>query len=330
MSSWDTVNSLEKLTEGSMLILIDDSKPLGEAAFICLAKYTTPEVVNCMVTYAKGMLSISMTEQMAEQAGLFPQARNGNKDQTVRNYTISIDADETTTGISAQERSLSIKKLEQTRTIEGFKKPGHIFPIISNKRGLYDCTSVIEGAADCAKILGLHDGMVTVCDIMDEDGMMGDTSYALQLAQRLQLSVVYLSDLLKYKLIKDGLISSKNTLNILIDGCSIRMCIYELIGQNYEVCFSTLELEKVKQKLVRTQKWLNENPYDSINKLQNFQSSFSKVARQFQSNEHLVVHGEQEPSNTFCTHMIFELIFNDLEDELEALMIETSKQVKAV
>ncbi|MDQ1005296.1 hypothetical protein QFZ28_005874 [Neobacillus niacini] len=165
---------------------------------------------------------------------------------------------------------------------------------------------------------------------MDEEGRMGDTSYALQLAHRLQLSVVYLSDLLKYRLIMDGLLSSKNTLNMLIDGCSIRMYIYELMGRDYEVCLNLLELEKVRTKLMSAKKWLNENPYDSMSKLPNFQRSFSKVARQFKNNEHLVVRGEQEPSNTFCTHRIFELIFNDLEHELKDLMIKTSKQVKAV
>jgi 3,4-dihydroxy-2-butanone 4-phosphate synthase len=314
-----------------MLILVDDSKPFGEAAVICLAKYTTPEVVNCMVTHARGMVSISMTGSVAEQAGLLPQMRFDNTEH-IRNYTISIDAAETTTGISAEERSLSIKKLVFTRTAEGFKKPGHIFPVIANKRGLYDCTSVIEGAIDCAEILGLKDEMVTVCDILDEDGMMGDTSHALQLAQRLQLSVVYLSDLLKYKLAKDGLIASKNTLNMMIDGCSIRMCIYELFGHYYEICFSTLELEKVKQELLRTQKWLKENAYDSLSKLPNYQISVSKVAQQLKNNQHLVVYGEQETTYSLCTHIIYEMIFNDLEGELKELTKEAPdyKQVKVI
>src|SRR5213080_5125233 len=116
MDTNDLTNRLKNLAVGKMLILVDDSKLLNEAAIICLADFTSSEVVNNMVTHARGMVSISMTKSIAEQAGLPPQKRYYNPDQASRNYTVSIDADETTTGISAQERSLSIKKLARTRT----------------------------------------------------------------------------------------------------------------------------------------------------------------------------------------------------------------------
>jgi 3,4-dihydroxy-2-butanone 4-phosphate synthase len=318
------INRLKNLVDGNMLILVDDSKQSTEGAIICLANYTTSKVVNDMVTQARGMLSISMVRSIAEQIGVPPQMRYDNADRVPRNYAVSIDAEETTTGISAQERSFSIQKLERTRTVEGFNKPGHIFPVIANEKGLYGCVSVIEGAIECAEIVGVQGAMVTVCDILDKDGMMGDASYALKLAQNLQLSVVYLSELLKYKLTRDGLLTSKNKLSMNIDGRPVQIRVYELFGRNYEVFFDESKVDQVNKEMLKTQWWLIKNTHDSLNNLPNYQPSASKVAKQFKNNQHLVIHGELEPTSFIYNHMIYELILHDLENELNELAKELS------
>ncbi|MCQ6282419.1 3,4-dihydroxy-2-butanone-4-phosphate synthase [Bacillus sp. EB600] len=319
MDTNEFIHRLKSLSEGKMMILVDDSKQLSEAAIICLAEFTSSEVVNNMVTHSRGMVSISMTKSIAEQAGLPPQKRYYNPEQISRNYTVSIDADETTTGISAQERSLSIKKLARTRTAAGFKQPGHIFPVIANERGLFGCVSVIEGAIDCAEIVGAQDAMVTVCDILDKDGMMGDASYSLKLAQNLQLPVVFMSELLKYKLTIDGLLTSKSKLSMNIDGCTIQIRMYELFGKCYEIFFNESDVDQVYKEILKTQQWLIDNPHDSLDNLPNYRSTASGVAKQLKNNQRLVIHGDLESA---YSDTVYEMILSDLKNELKELAKE--------
>jgi 3,4-dihydroxy 2-butanone 4-phosphate synthase/GTP cyclohydrolase II len=314
-------NYLKNLADGKMLILVDDSKQLTEAALICLADYTTPEVVNKMVTHARGMVSISMARSIAEQAGLSPQKGSFHPEQSSRNYTVSIDAEETTTGISAYERSISIKKLAKIRTVKGFKKPGHIFPVIADERGLYGHVSVIEGAIDCAEIIGVQDAMVTVCDILNQDGGIGDESHSLKLAQKLHVPVIYLSEVLKYKLTKDGLLASRTKQGINIDGISFQMRRYELQGKEYAIFFDEFDINQVKKEIVMTKHWLMDNIQESLELLPNYQSTFSKAIKQLNHHHCLIIQGEREARH--CS-MVYEVILHDLEVELNGRVQDLS------
>jgi 3,4-dihydroxy 2-butanone 4-phosphate synthase/GTP cyclohydrolase II len=167
------------------VILIDDSKSPCETAMICLAEYAEPDAINMMIKYAKGMVSVGMTPEMEKRVGLPRQTLNESPGSPfVRNYTVSIDADETTTGISAPERSLSIKKLASTRTHDGFRQPGHIFPVVGEEGGLYKKIALIEGSLDFAR-LSNKPGMTVICEILDSTGHMANEGYARELAEGL-------------------------------------------------------------------------------------------------------------------------------------------------
>jgi 3,4-dihydroxy 2-butanone 4-phosphate synthase / GTP cyclohydrolase II len=324
MHSQNLFNNLRELDKGNMLILLDDSKTPEEAALICLAEHTTPEVVNHMCTHARGIVSVCVPKQIAEQINLPLQKKYRGSNAVTRDYTVSIDAVETTTGISAQERSFSIKKFANTKTADGFVKPGHIFPVIAKKNGLYASSSVIEGAVDIAKMIALEDRMVTVCDILDMEGRMADERAAVELAQKIGVGIVYLSDLLKYKLQIDNLIESKVVTDIKIENYEIRIFKYNFPGGNYEVCFSKLEPEHVNRELQKIRLWLGKGDYRCDEYFPNYFSSIYDTIKEFKNNQSLIIVGDNKSSYTFSVRIIFETIINDVESSLKVLTKEMS------
>lgn len=204
---------LAKFAAGVPVIVIDDSQEREQAAMICLAEYAEPEVINQMIKHARGIVSVAMTPDMALQAELPSQRGVYVQDTSCRNYTVSIDADETTTGISAFERSFSIKKLASTGSSHGFKKPGHIFPVISHPDRLYGTTSVVEAALDLAT-LSDKPGMVVLCDLLDLQGEMADGDYAQRLAKQLRIPCIYVSEILNWRMLKEGLLTSHQTISV--------------------------------------------------------------------------------------------------------------------
>lgn len=208
---------LTEFAAGAPLIVIDDSKEEQQAAMICLAEFAEPEVINQMIKHAGGIVSVAMTPDMALRAELPNQRGIYGLDTNCRNYTISIDADETTTGISAFERSFSIKKLASTGSSNGFKKPGHIFPVVSHPDRLYGTTSVVEAALDLAA-LSEKTGMAVLCDLLDLQGDMADGVYAQRLAKQLRVPCIYVSEILTWRMIKEGLLTSRKTISVPVAG----------------------------------------------------------------------------------------------------------------
>jgi 3,4-dihydroxy-2-butanone 4-phosphate synthase len=241
-------NILRKFTTGEPLIVIDDSRVNGNAAMICLAELAEPESINLMIKHARGIVSVGMTQDMALRAGLTNQnAAVLDLYPNSRQYTISMDADETTTGISAFERSFSIKKLASTCSSLGFKKPGHIFPVVCHKDRLFEHVSVLEAAVDLAIISGKSD-MVVICDILDLHGNMADGLYAYNLANHLGIPCVYISEILEYRLIHEGLLNLPKTVSMQVEGKSIDLISYSIHDQIFNVA---IHLE-VKEKMLQT------------------------------------------------------------------------------
>ncbi|MEX2105084.1 MAG: 3,4-dihydroxy-2-butanone-4-phosphate synthase, partial [Bacilli bacterium] len=226
---------------------------------VCIAEHAEPEVINLMIKHAKGMVSVGMTSVTAAQVGLplqYSKFPRGNSCR-MRNYTVSIDADETTTGISAPERSFSIKKFASSCSKEGFKQPGHIFPVIGEINGLYKKICVVEGSLDMARLSGC-DGMTVICDILDKHGDMADEEDSRRLAEQLDLPIVTISDIIKGLLEQDGLLNSREVVNLRINQHQVRFVNYQVQQSLYQIGFKLQTPEQVRQALVETENHIRE------------------------------------------------------------------------
>ncbi|HEY4549598.1 MAG TPA: 3,4-dihydroxy-2-butanone-4-phosphate synthase, partial [Bacillus sp. (in: firmicutes)] len=127
--------ALEDLKAGKMIIVVDDEDRENEGDFLALADYATPETVNFMAKEGRGLICVPLTEKIAHRLNLHPMVEN-NTDVKETAFTVSIDYKETSTGISAFERALTIEKLVDSNSVASdFNRPGHIFPLIAKKGG---------------------------------------------------------------------------------------------------------------------------------------------------------------------------------------------------
>lgn len=210
-------NSIEEaiidLIQGKVVIVVDDEDRENEGDFIALAEKCTPEVINFMVTHGRGLVCAPITEKKAMELNLHPMV-NDNTDELGTAFTVSIDHTSTTTGISAFERSDTIKALIDPATKAGdFKRPGHIFPLIAKDGGVLRRAGHTEAAVDLARLCGAYPAGV-ICEIMNEDGSMARVPQLRDFADRFDLKLITIKDLIKYRNTKDTLIKREAKVNL--------------------------------------------------------------------------------------------------------------------
>lgn len=313
----------EFFAKGNSLILIDDTKPITDAAIICLAKYTTAATVNCMVTNACGMLSISMPAQIAEKAGLYSQTRYENRSESTRNYTFSIDAVESTTGISAFERSFSIQKFAKTLSVSGFISPGHVFPVVAKSTNLFDKQTVIEGALTVAREATEEDSLVTVCDILNDKGEMANALYAAELGKKLNIPVIFLSDLLLLEIQKENFTVRKNITEFFLHNNSVLLYNYEIADKTCEVIINKSNINNSILEMKKMRYFLNENSQYSSKSIV-YTESFSQAIKSLTVGIDIVIIFKVDTKYLFPYSMIVKMIFEDLEKEIEGNLQEIS------
>ncbi|MBX5437294.1 MAG: 3,4-dihydroxy-2-butanone-4-phosphate synthase [Alicyclobacillaceae bacterium] len=227
--------ALSQLAAGRPCLIVDDTKLEPEAAMMAAAEDATPEVVNLMLKHARGMLAVGMLPTRARSIGLLRQNGDiGAAEGTARNYMCSLDAEETTTGISAFERSFTIRKLVSAPSCEGFRRPGHVFPVVGAAGLLYERVSVIEASLELARFAGKA-GMTVVCDVLDPEGRMAGASYCNALADSLSMPLVLVSDVIRHRLTSDGLVASRSVSNYTINGVALQCWMYCVAGECYHV-----------------------------------------------------------------------------------------------
>ena len=216
MYKFNTIEeALEDIKQGKMLIVIDDEQRENEGDLIIAAEKATPEAINFMAKYGRGLICMPMEEQRLKELSLNPMVEK-NTDFHETAFTVSIDAMETTTGISAYERSFTIQKaIDINSTAEAFRRPGHIFPLMARKGGVLKRAGHTEAAVDLAKLAGLYAAGV-ICEIMNEDGTMARTPELMEFAKRHNLKIITIADLIAYrrhneKLIKRVVVSKMPT-----------------------------------------------------------------------------------------------------------------------
>lgn len=206
MFEFNTIDqAIEDIKEGKMIIVIDDPSRENEGDLLMAAEKVTPEAINFMATYAKGLICTPINDERLQELELKQMVSN-NTDNHETAFTVSVDYTNTHTGISAYERALTIKKLLDRKSSKNdFKKPGHVFPLRAKINGVLERAGHTEAAVDLARLAGLNPAGV-ICEIMNEDGTMARTPKLIEFAKKHDLKIVTISDLIEYRRKKEKLI----------------------------------------------------------------------------------------------------------------------------
>lgn len=197
--------ALEDLKAGKIIIVVDDEDRENEGDFVALGDYSTPEVVNFMAKEGRGLVCTPISEQLAEKLQLKPMAPK-NTDLHETAFTVTIDHYMTTTGISAHERSLTIQKLlDEGAKAEDFRRPGHVFPLIAKDGGVLRRAGHTESAVDLAKLSGAKPVGV-ICEVMKDDGQMARVPDLLKIAEKHDMKIITIKDLIAYRMRKESLV----------------------------------------------------------------------------------------------------------------------------
>ncbi|MBO5956939.1 MAG: bifunctional 3,4-dihydroxy-2-butanone-4-phosphate synthase/GTP cyclohydrolase II [Bacteroidales bacterium] len=190
--------AIEDLRNGKMIIVVDDPDRENEGDLICAAEFATTENVNFMASYAKGLICMPMSKELTHKLKL-NQMVTENTDNHCTAFTVSIDHVDTTTGISAVERSITAMKLvEEGAKAEDFRRPGHMFPLEAREGGVFKRNGHTEATVDFMRVAGLKECGLC-CEIMREDGTMMRTTELLQFAETHNLKITSIADLIRYR-----------------------------------------------------------------------------------------------------------------------------------
>jgi len=202
--------AIEDIKKGKIIIVVDDEDRENEGDFITAAANATPKVINFMATHGRGLICAPLTEERCNELELnLMVGKNTAAYET--NFTVSIDliGHGCTTGISATDRSKTIKALIDPNTKPAeLGRPGHIFPLRAKDGGVLRRTGHTEAAVDLARLAGLEPAGVLV-EILKEDGEMARLPDLLQIAERFDLKIISIEDLIEYRLHKDSLIKKE-------------------------------------------------------------------------------------------------------------------------
>lgn len=197
--------ALTDLKEGKVVIVVDDEDRENEGDFIALADKATPEVINFMITEGRGLVCLPMTQARAQELDLKPMVTQ-NTDFHGTAFTVSIDHKDTTTGISAYERSITVKGiLDSNASASDFRRPGHMFPLIAKDGGVLRRAGHTEAAVDLARLSGSYPAGV-ICEVIKEDGTMARLPDLVEIAKKHELKLISIKDLIHYRNEKEKLV----------------------------------------------------------------------------------------------------------------------------
>ena len=190
--------AVEALSKGQAIIVVDDEDRENEGDFVALAEFATPQIINLMATEGKGLICVPVAEEIASQLDIGLMTDH-NTDPYSTAFTISVDHIDTTTGISAFERSHTIlQMINHQSTASDFKRPGHVFPLIAKKGGVLKRAGHTEAAVDLALLAGSAPAGV-ICEIMNADGTMARLDDLVTLGKRLNIGILTIAELIAYK-----------------------------------------------------------------------------------------------------------------------------------
>ena len=190
--------ALEDIKLGKMIVVVDDEDRENEGDLLMAAEKVTPESVNFMATYGRGMICVPITQERADELEITPMVQR-NKEHLGTAFTITVDHKNSTTGISAYERAYTTLQLANPKAAHiDFTSPGHVHPIIAKKGGVLKRAGHTETAVDLTRLAGLYPaGMI--CEIMNEDGTMARVPQLLNFVKKHGLKIITVADLIEHR-----------------------------------------------------------------------------------------------------------------------------------
>jgi 3,4-dihydroxy 2-butanone 4-phosphate synthase/GTP cyclohydrolase II len=245
--------AIEDIRSGKMIILVDDEDRENEGDLCMSAQFASAETINFMARYGRGLVCLSMSEEMADKLNLKPMVQD-NKARFGTAFTISIEAREgVTTGISAADRATTIKAaVNPEAKAEDLVSPGHVFPIRARKGGVLVRTGQTEGSVDLCRLAGLTPAGV-ICEIMKDDGTMARMPDLEAFAREHKLKIATIADLIDYRLQHESLIKRVAEATIpTFYGGEFKVMVYENDVDNFQhIALVKGEITKEDEVLVR-------------------------------------------------------------------------------
>ncbi len=221
-------DAINDVRNGKVIIVVDDENRENEGDFLAAAGMVTPEMINFMATHGRGLICTPLTEKRCKELELDMMVNN-NTDPMETAFTVSVDlrGKGVTTGISASDRALTIKALvDQGTKPYDLARPGHIFPLKAKEGGVLRRTGHTEAAIDFARLAGLQPAGVIV-EIMNEDGTMARLPQLFEVAEKFDIKIVSIEDLVAYRMEHDSLIEKKEDFDIETRFGKFRLRAYE-------------------------------------------------------------------------------------------------------
>ncbi|RMD53531.1 MAG: bifunctional 3,4-dihydroxy-2-butanone-4-phosphate synthase/GTP cyclohydrolase II [Nitrospirae bacterium] len=206
--------AIEDIKKGKMVILVDDEDRENEGDLTMAAEKVTPEAINFMAKYGRGLICLSLTPERVEQLKL-PMMSDVNTSPFETAFTVSIEAKHgVTTGISAADRAKTIlTAIDPDAGPDDLVRPGHVFPLRAKPGGVLQRAGQTEGSVDLARLSGLIPAGV-ICEIMDEDGTMARVPQLMEFAKKHNLKIITVKDIIRYRLQKERLVKRVATVNL--------------------------------------------------------------------------------------------------------------------
>lgn len=223
-------DAIEAIKKGEVVIVVDDEDRENEGDFICAADCITPEIINFMATHGRGLICTPLDENRAAELDLEMMVKT-NTAMHETAFTVSIDliGHGCTTGISAYDRATGIKKLTDPQTkASDYARPGHIFPLKAKTGGVLRRTGHTEAAIDLARLAGFNPAGVLV-EILNEDGSMARLPQLAKIAQKFNLKIISIKDLVAYRLHNERLIEKITEVTIEKDSFNYTITAYKQI-----------------------------------------------------------------------------------------------------
>ena len=244
--------AIEDIKKGKIVIVVDDADRENEGDMIMAAEKATPEAINFISKYARGLICIPLTGKRLDELNLHPMVGVNTAKMGTR-FTISVDAiRNTTTGISAHDRAETIGALIDNKTMpEELARPGHIFPIQALDGGVLSRAGHTEAAVDLARIAGLYPAGV-LCEIMDEDGHMARLPRLKEMAQKFNLKIISIKDLIEYRRKNEKLVKRVVSVNFPTHFGNFKLHLYKSsIDEHHHLALEKGEVKGKENVLVR-------------------------------------------------------------------------------
>lgn len=244
-------DAITDLKQGKIVIVVDDEDRENEGDFVVLADKASPEAINFMITQGRGLVCVAITQERADELELKPMVSQ-NTDFHGTAFTVSVDHGQTTTGISAVERSMTAKALVDPAAAAGdFRKPGHMFPLIAKKGGVLRRAGHTEAAVDLAKLSGAAPAGV-ICEVIKEDGTMARLPDLSIIAAQHGLKLISIKSLISYRIASEQLVKREVAVRMPTDFGVFQAVAYSNEVDNKEhVALIKGEIDPAKPVLVR-------------------------------------------------------------------------------